>query len=330
MTNYTTKALALAWFITVVASAGAVSVLAAFFTNNQIPSGCTGIGYGYQAWYGYGYSNYSCPTLPTVWWGGGGGGWSSSLPVSPTTTWTTATWVTTTPTPTGVTVSTPSGSFTCSIANSRFDTEQNSAYLFACTNNITTFRAIENSMVDGMLYRRDMAKMMSNFAMNFLGKKPDMSKSCEFDDLANQDAEMKYYIKTACQLWLMGYKGDGVTQATTFSPDEIVNRAQFGTVLSRLLYGTMYNTDVSSPTWYARHLAALNSANIIKMINMPMMQERRGFVWIMLSRITKPVVSTMTWSMMTWSTMTWTMMTGSTMTWTMMTWTMMTWWTGAR
>ena len=55
-------------------------------------------------------------------------------------------------------------------------------------------------MVDGMLYRRDMAKMMSNFAMNFLGKKPDMSKSCEFDDLANQDAEMKYYIKTACQL----------------------------------------------------------------------------------------------------------------------------------
>jgi hypothetical protein len=45
---------------------------------------------------------------------------------------------------------------------------------------------------------------------------------------------MKFYINIACQLGLMG---QGVT---TFNPDGEVTRAEFGTVLSRALYGTKY------------------------------------------------------------------------------------------
>ncbi|HBB04406.1 TPA: hypothetical protein DCZ39_06000 [Patescibacteria group bacterium] len=46
---------------------------------------------------------------------------------------------------------------------------------------------------------------------------------------------MKFYIKLACQLGLMGV---GITD---FNPNGEVTRAEFGTVLSRALYGEQYN-----------------------------------------------------------------------------------------
>jgi hypothetical protein len=46
---------------------------------------------------------------------------------------------------------------------------------------------------------------------------------------------MKFYIKLSCQLGLMG---QGIT---VFNPDGEVTRAEFGTVLSRALYGDTYN-----------------------------------------------------------------------------------------
>jgi hypothetical protein len=47
---------------------------------------------------------------------------------------------------------------------------------------------------------------------------------------------MKTYIKIACQLGLMG------VHVSSFAPEEEVTRAQFGTVLSRALWGDKYNT----------------------------------------------------------------------------------------
>jgi hypothetical protein len=46
---------------------------------------------------------------------------------------------------------------------------------------------------------------------------------------------MKLYIKLACQLGLMGIS------SSIFDPKGAVTRAQFGTVLSRTLYGDIYN-----------------------------------------------------------------------------------------
>jgi len=39
----------------------------------------------------------------------------------------------------------------------------------------------------------------------------------------------------------MGLKADGIEVRPTFMPNEIVNRAQFGTVFSRLIFGLEYN-----------------------------------------------------------------------------------------
>ena len=81
-----------------------------------------------------------------------------------------------------------------------------------------------------------MAKMISNFAITLGGLTPNTSLDCEFDDIGNQSAEMKFYIKLSCQLGLMG---QGITH---FDPNGEVTRAQFGTVLSRTLYNNQYDS----------------------------------------------------------------------------------------
>ena len=60
-----------------------------------------------------------------------------------------------------------------------------------------------------------------------------------------------------------------------------VNRAQFGTILSRLIYGEANN---GGTPFYEKHLNALKAAGIMTMIDNPFMKELRGFVMIMLMR----------------------------------------------
>lgn len=79
-----------------------------------------------------------------------------------------------------------------------------------------------------------MAKMISNFAITLGGLTPDTNKTCTFDDIANQNAELKFYIKISCQLGLMGIDIDN------FDPNGQVTRAQFGTILSRVIWGNTY------------------------------------------------------------------------------------------
>ncbi len=64
--------------------------------------------------------------------------------------------------------------------------------------------------------------------------------TCTFSDMANKNSEMQGYAITACQLGIMGLKGDG-TAAVTFNPDQLIDKAQFTTMLSRMIYGSTYN-----------------------------------------------------------------------------------------
>ena len=166
-----------------------------------------------------------------------------------------------------------------------YDSETKAAYLFACAHNITTERTIDKAIATGNVYRDEMAKMLVNFAVNVLGKKLDTTKTCQFTDTTDEDSEMKGYMTEACQLGLMGYEGDGVTQSTTFNPQDTVTRAQFGTVVSRLLWGDKYNTTATDTgARYSGHLNALQKAGIITVIT-PDILEQRGFVWIIFQRI---------------------------------------------
>jgi len=71
----------------------------------------------------------------------------------------------------------------------------------------------------------------------------------------------------------MGLKNDG-SPNTNFSPNNQVTRAQFGTTLSRALWGDIYNND-DGTNYYVRHLQALNHIDIMKKITNPFDLEKR-------------------------------------------------------
>ena len=74
------------------------------------------------------------------------------------------------------------------------------AFTWAYQHQITTVCPIEKANLDGALLRRHMAKMISEFAIQILGMKPDLKKTCNFADINDQTKEMKGYIKLSCQL----------------------------------------------------------------------------------------------------------------------------------
>ena len=125
---------------------------------------------------------------------------------------------------------------------------------------------IQKANMKDTVLRSHMAKMISNFAITLGGHTPDTSKPCTFSDIANQSAELKFYIKLSCQLGLMG------VDITTFDPKSELTRAQFGTILSRLIWGTTYDGGVK---YYTNHLQALKLAGIMTNISTPTMKELR-------------------------------------------------------
>lgn len=131
--------------------------------------------------------------------------------------------------------------------------------------------------MEGKLYRSHMAKMMVTYAVKVLGLKPDTTQKCAFSDTSKESAELKSYITYACQLGLMGIG------TKKFNPNGEVTKAEFGTVLSRVLYG---KTNDGSIPYYKKHLNALKSAGIISNITSTL-KEQRGYVMLMLMRAKK-------------------------------------------
>lgn len=94
-------------------------------------------------------------------------------------------------------------------------------------------------------------------------------------DLAN-------YVQLAYQLRIMGIHSDlEQTPLNNFMPHQIVTRAEFATVFSRVLFGAQFNQE--GVLWYEGHLTALRNAKILTNMT-PKMQEIRGRVLLMLYR----------------------------------------------
>jgi hypothetical protein len=126
--------------------------------------------------------------------------------------------------------------------------------------------------------------MISQFAINVLHKQPNELAKCEFYDMSKESLEMQYYAQLACRLGIMGLQSDG-TPNVVFAPNAVVTRAQFGTMLSRLLYGNANNFVAKGQDYYSNHLKALQNNDIMKNISTPWNLELRGNVMIMMKRI---------------------------------------------
>lgn len=160
------------------------------------------------------------------------------------------------------------------ILDNWYTREFNNAYDFAYENWITTMKSIDQANMNWKLYRIAMAKMLSQYAINILGKKPNTTKTCDFPDVSNNlDKSYDYWVTLACQLWIMG------VNIKNFRPNDIVTRAEFATALSRLLYWTSDWKD----KYYSTHLEVLSNKWIINDTN-PNLQEKRWYVMIMLMR----------------------------------------------
>jgi len=96
------------------------------------------------------------------------------------------------------------------------------------------------------------------------------------------DSETQQYAVKACQLGLMGLKGDG-TVASTFNANDTITKAQFATILSRLVYGNTNNS--TDACRYCKHVDALKAHGIIKVTTDLLDPLQRSVAMIMLMRI---------------------------------------------
>jgi hypothetical protein len=105
---------------------------------------------------------------------------------------------------------------------------------------------------------------------------PDTSAACTFTDIDSVKGDLHDYIIESCQLGIMGQGIDA------FRPYDTISRAEFGTALSRVLWGS---ANEGGTPYYAKHLDALKSAGIMTQIaNAESTKEVRGYVMLMLMR----------------------------------------------
>ena len=128
--------------------------------------------------------------------------------------------------------------------------------------------------------RWHLAKMVVNYATNVLWQEiPDKIPSyCRWNDRRTdrESEEIKDYAVKSCALGLMWLDMD------KFLPNMEVTRAQFWTIMSRLLWWKKY---AWWTPYYRKHLNALKENNIMTQIENPEKRvELRQWVWLMLMR----------------------------------------------
>ena len=97
---------------------------------------------------------------------------------------------------------------------------------------MTMFDSVDSFAPYRNLSREEAAKIFSNFAINVLCRKPDMSLSVRYSDVENANSTLKPYITLAYQLGVM--KGSGMGDGE-FRPFDAISKAEVNAVLIRMI-----------------------------------------------------------------------------------------------
>lgn len=172
----------------------------------------------------------------------------------------------------------------CWVWETTYSYEQVDAFQYAYSLWITTMCPMENARLDWYILRKELAKMISEFSIKIVWLSPDFSKvECDrYWDIEKESEELQFYMKLSCRLWLMWLHTDGITVKANFDPNDYVDRAQFWTIMSRLIFWGKYNWNTDNR--YVDHLKALKRYQIMKYIDNPAMKELRWYVLIMMQR----------------------------------------------
>lgn len=160
---------------------------------------------------------------------------------------------------------------------SSYPSEYIDAYQWAYSKGITTMKTIDDAKMYNEVTRAEMAKMIGQFAKSFWNLTEDYSKNCNFKD-GEVWSDLTEWIKTSCRLGIMGQDGKWGT-IEYFNPQGYVTRAEFWTILSRILRGNLY--DGWEP-YYQRHIENLQNQGIMDEYTSPFINEKRGDIMTML------------------------------------------------
>jgi hypothetical protein len=124
--------------------------------------------------------------------------------------------------------------------------------------------------------------------MLVLDAKPNRSKDCSAfaDSISWYTSEMKNYMITSCQLERMWIHTADHKPIRDFMPKKFVSRAEFWTILSRILRWKRYEASKNSSKYYVDHLSSLKNDNILTNID-PSLKERRSYAILMIYRAAK-------------------------------------------
>jgi len=165
----------------------------------------------------------------------------------------------------------------------KYGQEMFDAYNRAINNWITTINDINKAKLNTNITRGELAKMMVIFMSWVLQKEPIITGSTVYKDVNKKKLwDLTDYIQLAYQYQIMWINTNG-TPMENFNPNKPVSRWEFATILSRVLYGDMYNQNWKN--YYEKHIKALNNANIFSDTN-PNLTEWRWWVITMLYRTT--------------------------------------------
>jgi hypothetical protein len=141
---------------------------------------------------------------------------------------------------------------------------------------------IQQAKLNDSITREQLAKMMVQFMSKVLDKKPIKTDTPDYEDVKveTRGQEMYDFVTLAYQYQIMGIDANG-NALKKFKPTGTVSRAEFATVLSRVLFGSAYNQN--SGNYRELHIQALNTAGILNNTN-PTITELRGWILLMLYR----------------------------------------------
>ena len=176
----------------------------------------------------------------------------------------------------------------CSIEWSKHSAEVNRAYVWACENWIIKSNTIQGAKLWEFLNRAEMAKIVTVFEMLVLDAKPNRNKDCSAfaDSISWYNSEMRNYMITSCQLERMWIHTADHKPISDFMPKKFVSRAEFWTILSRVLWWNKYEASRNSSKYYVQHLNSLKWGTILSNIN-PDLKERRSYAILMIYRAAK-------------------------------------------
>lgn len=172
----------------------------------------------------------------------------------------------------------------CGVWPNKYSAEMVDAFQYAYWLWITTMCPIETARLDDYILRKELAKMISEFAIKVIWLYPDFSKTeCDdYNDIRTESQELQFYMRLSCRLGLMWLHTDWITVKDNFDPNQYVDRAQFGTIMSRLIFWWKFNWNKENR--YIDHLNALKAHWIMNYIDNPAMKELRWYVMIMMQR----------------------------------------------